>query len=115
MFVLFENLTPICMLVIEVFQSSSVSSRMTKIVGWGYSCIANFLIAIAINQLLLEDHTLYWSGGGARSLPHVELFLSFAIDCRSVTCLKSHRNPHYNIIDCIDYAVYTIYDNISIG
>ena len=33
MLVLFENLTPICMLVIEVFQSSIVSSSIPKELG----------------------------------------------------------------------------------
>ena len=80
MLVLFENLTPVCMLVTEVFQSSIASSRMRFQKSW----VGMFLhreLAIAIDRLLLEDHTLYWIGGGAGSLPHVELFLSFAIDC----------------------------------
>ena len=96
MLVLFENLTtPVCMLVIEVLLIPLVWD--SKRVGWGCSCIAIFLIAIAIERMLLEDHTLYWSRGwgGAGSLQLVKLFLSFAIDCWSVTCLKSHRNPQY--------------------
>ena len=99
MLVLFENPTPVCMLVIEVFQSSSHMRFQKSWVGLFLHRDFWILIAIAIDRahsaLLLKDHTLYWSGGGAGSLPHVELFLSFAIDCWSVTCLKSHRNPHY--------------------
>ena len=62
MVVLFENLTPFCMLVIELFQSSIASSRMRELGG---AVLASLLLDS--DRLLLEDHTLYWSRGGAGS------------------------------------------------
>ena len=55
--------------------------------SWVGLLLQHFLIVI---DYCWKSHTLYWSGGGAGSLPHVELFLSFAIELLSVTCLKSH-------------------------
>ena len=86
MLVLFENLTPVCMSVIEVIQSSIDSSRMRSIsipktlggaVLVSRTCDCDRSIRNCI--LLLEDHTLYWSGGGAGSLPHV--------DCRALSVI----------------------------
>ena len=66
MLVLFENLTLVCMLVNEAFQSSIAFTFPNE---FGGLFLQRFLIAI---DCCWKSHTLYWSGGGAGSLPHVE-------------------------------------------
>ena len=86
MHVLFENLTPVCMLVIEVFQSSIDSSRMRFQKSWVGLFLHRELLdkdrdrSILHSALLLEDHTLYWSGGGAGSPPHSFCHLRLTVD-----------------------------------
>ena len=115
MLVLFENLT--C-LWLRSFRALLLPLAWdSKSVGWGCSCSANFSIAFAIDQLLLEDHALYCSGGGAKSLPHVELFLSFAIELLISYLSKESQKPTlypqvseimYTVAPCEDLFSYCI-------
>ena len=70
MLVLFENLKPICMLVIEAFQSSVaftfLSYEIPRELGGAV------LAALLDHDHYWISHTLYWSRGGAGCLPHTD-------------------------------------------
>ena len=76
MLVLFENLTPVCMLVIEDFQSSIAFTFLSYEIPTelGGALLAVLLDCDRLCNCCWKSHllALYWSGGGAGSLPHVE-------------------------------------------
>ena len=80
MLVLFENLTLVCMLVNEAFQSSIAFTFLSYEIPneFGGLFLQRFLIAI---DCCWKSHTLYWSGGGAGSLPHVEQVGALSVIC----------------------------------